>query len=252
MFCYNCKVTANHSSVDCPLPPRFTRCSVCDTVAFSQTQHKSWCSNKNMSSQSLSSTNTVFESKLVAELGFRQVQNVFLVDGDEEKPVSTSLLFVSNAQAIVYKKESHLCFEFVKPDNQIGSHINLMNSENANVMHIESKSGVLIVNGRYRISNGVIEINAMNGGQARNMEKIMVKVENVGPEFLVNLYDGNFVYTFKASSNGATFVDCLQLETIDQTQNLRNSSNGNYRLSDIQKLSVEELEFQNIFPFAIF
>lgn len=252
MFCYNCKVTANHSSVDCPLPPRFTRCSVCDTVAFSQTQHKSWCSNKNMSSQSLSSTNTVFESKLVAELGFRQVQNVFLVDGDEEKPVSTSLLFVSNAQAIVYKKESHLCFEFVKPDNQIGSHINLMNSENANVMHIESKSGVLIVSGRYRISNGVIEINAMNGGQARNMEKIMVKVENVGPEFSVNLYDGNFVYTFKASSNGATFVDCLQLETIDQTQNLRNSSNGNYRLSDIQKLSVEELEFQNIFPFAIF
>lgn len=97
--------------------------------------------------------------------------------------------------------------------------MNLKNANNETVMHIERQNNLLTVNDRYRICNGIIETNILNSGRARNVDRIVLKVQNNDEIFEVKLYERDAIYTFEVSSAGAIFVgpikeeiDCLRNE----------------------------------------
>lgn len=217
MVCYNCNSEDGHQSFDCPHPQRFTRCAHCTKVAFTERSHSSWCENKNFVSSSLSPNDTVFATTQMVEISFKGVRSVHVKDIGVYKRVTCDPLYMANENAITNKKDAHLVCSMINIRNEL--QMNLENANNETVMYIERKNNLLTVNDRYRICNGIIETNISNSGRARNVNRIVLKVQNNDEIFEVKLYERDVIYTFEVSSAGAVFVDPIK-EEIDYLRNV--------------------------------
>lgn len=88
-ICFNCGENT-HQSKFCDKPQKYTRCSRCDNVCFSQSSHKTWCDNSNFVSeiiQPVSANTTIGIVKLVkqCDVSFKSVRSVKLFyNGNDE------------------------------------------------------------------------------------------------------------------------------------------------------------------------
>lgn len=96
---------------------------------------------------------------------------------------------------------------YVKVGRDELAHVNLVNKDNNTFMHIEVERGVLKINDRYHISDDTIETTVHNTGVPRNMNKLVLKVQNVNDLFSVNVHAQNSLYTFEVNSTMVAFVD---------------------------------------------
>lgn len=144
--CFNCFST-QHFSRDCTESQRSTRCVVCENVCTTKNSHKGWCPNYDFVSELLHSDENVLTPSIVLEMGFTRVNNVFVLDRYVEKPIVSTPLIVQNVNIMAQKQKNRLVVSKIGRKNEV-THINLLDSDNNLVMHIEVSNNATIVNDR--------------------------------------------------------------------------------------------------------
>lgn len=214
-LCYNCN-GSNHHSRNCPFPQRLTRCPVCNNVCERREKHRGWCTNLDFLSQPRSHVAVPLET--ITKIGFNSVSDVKVMDLDGEKEVTSDPLFIANANIIVSKIDKRLVC--VSPQRIEASHINIVGNHNNTLMHVEIGKDFVKVNNRYQIDHlGSVRYNIMNGGCARDMGKLRIKVNHTDI-FSIRLYMPYGTFELVACGNGVMFVDPLKaiLEANDGNQ----------------------------------
>lgn len=106
MICFNCNLSSDHGSINCPEPQKYSRCVVCRNVCFDTSSHRFGCTNAGFRSQYLAPTTTVFSTSVLVKLGFTGIEKVFVKDYLVDTEVKNEALFVFNENALVEKKTS--------------------------------------------------------------------------------------------------------------------------------------------------
>lgn len=169
--CFNCG-SSQHISKNCDQPQRLSRCTVCQRVCFSEQSHVVCCTNKSFVSQ-YQPPNTVFPTMDI-EFGIKGAKNVFVVDGELNKPITTEPQFVGSINGIICKREKRILCNVMNHTGPI--EINFLDMLNNNFMYVCSENSWFEVKNRYRVhNNGYIEYNPLSDSTVRNAKKIAIQ-----------------------------------------------------------------------------
>lgn len=153
MVCYNCGVQG-HKSVNCPEPPKKSRCPSCDKVDG----HTSSCQNPVFVSKSRYENTTVFEMKNTLKIEFQKVRDEFFVlDVNRKIMIGNAPLWLSGIDTFVGKVGVRaLDFAMSRPMKR---HITIM-SRGEPVLSLVFFEKMLKLNNRFEMNDkGTISFN---------------------------------------------------------------------------------------------
>lgn len=206
--CYNFGSRA-HISRLCPDPQRYSRCCVCRNVCVNVHSHKALCTNKDFVSKVIDPS-TVFEPTSLLQIGFSGITAVSIVDGEFERAVSTTPVFVPNANLLVYKNDrNHLQISSVGVSNADIFTLGVMDQAGNVRASISVGKNTFEVNHRYKISDtGAVQFNISNDGRATLSKDLNVKVI-AQEKFKLTIYKFGLKIAFEVHQNAAILLDPL-------------------------------------------
>lgn len=214
MECYICH-SNRHFARDCIQPQQFSRCAVCNSVCTSSNSHKNWCTNRDFVSRLLQPGATVFKTKIIAEIGFQNVNNVRVMDNGCEMPIDETPLFVSNAHLMVFKSGKRIALaSYVSDKNP--THVNIFDEHNNAVMHAEIGKRSAIVNERYRINGEDITCKAASTERIIDKKQLRIKVNSNDMFFRIRLFLDDNLFEFVVCPTGTIYVDPLMRKYVDE------------------------------------
>lgn len=105
MVCFNCNnPNANHHSINCTEPQKFTRCPTCDAVVLPNTHHKNGCLNQSFKSKFIGSAQTVFKVEDIFSIEFENIdEKIFVLDNGKKIEIGNTSLWLSPIDTNVVK-----------------------------------------------------------------------------------------------------------------------------------------------------
>lgn len=216
--CYLCH-SPSHFARDCDqLPQEFSRCILCGGVCSSGKSHRFWCPNKGFVSRWLKVGETVVNTKIIAEIGFRNVKNVLIMDIGGDKQISETPLFISNAHLILYKKGKRLVLASYVSD-EIPTHVNIFDADNNALVHPNISKQSVIVNERYQIEDDVVTYNTATNGRVVDKNQLRIKVISADSIFRTHMIINNGLFEFDVHPTGVVFVDPVAQRLLNEIHN---------------------------------
>lgn len=212
MVCYNCGLSS-HTSLFCPEPQQYSRCTGCQNVCFTQNCHKESCGVKQFRSEYFGRTEKVAEMKEFLQLSFQPVDGVVLCKTEnDEVYVTRNTFWFANSQMLLRRSENG-DFVFEAPCNRARS-IVVIDQNNKRRLQITVGSKFKM-NDHYEIStNGDIEYDRFKEQSTLErydcMLKVYFKAEN--PVFYARAEWSDMVLFFDVYTHGVTFKDPLVMK----------------------------------------
>lgn len=149
-ICYNCKSAGGHMSKDCSERQMFTRCPYCDNVCVRSSSHKIWCVSKEFVSLSLKPSSTVKQTTELFGL-WCSVENVYVMDGNIQKEVTTNPMFLPNLNLIIMKRDPNTIAFYTTCDSSNIKCLSISDGADIDRFSLKLNASNFVVNSSIRV-----------------------------------------------------------------------------------------------------
>lgn len=208
-YCYNCGEKNQHFSRNCPEEQEYTRCPMCNVVAFSEAGHKLTCQEKEFISTNKGDYELPKKEFQTVRFEFSNIKNIFsaeqTIKGVEYFLVTKFLSIGTNIKLRRIYGSSKLIFEMkMKPAVSLGFGRKGSKNHLASIMfcddHVRMNHFKTINN------NGIVSYGLKTKPKRDDKHDIELKIESEHQVILFSIYWNNTWHANVAMSNEALTI----------------------------------------------
>lgn len=145
--CFNCG-SISHISLRCPEAQKYTRCTTCEKVCFSENSHASFCTQKRFRSTHIDS-DMIQEIEEILVIQMKPIDGLFVVSSGGDKPINDAPMWFANANMQIKSNGENVVFSAIKPSKC--RTVVILDNDGDRRIKIVVSNEVMVLNDHYKI-----------------------------------------------------------------------------------------------------
>lgn len=207
-LCYNC-FQRSHMSINCPFPPKYSRCENCFRVCKNENDHFWACCDKSFVSEYIGDTEAQ-STTLLADITFDMKSSLHFVNESKNQQVDVSGDFLplqlNRRNGLLMGRRKNIKYYEWRPSDNHRCVINVMDSNNIVRFSARFLKNAFIINKKIRVRiDGTIEFRNEVVRDEIMTADVMLKASQ-DHSFDISIFAFGKNYSFEVSQNGVEYL----------------------------------------------